>query len=136
LSHVITIIFAQMLKKTITIGLLVALISSNFSRFFIYAGFELNQKYIAENLCVNKNRPWMHCNGHCYFMRKIKQAEENEKKQERSNQQNHYQEALPAIIPVSQLAFKEESPKRSYPKYATPNLIDRSYSILVPPKVV
>lgn len=125
-----------MLKKTIAITLLVALISSNFSRFFVYAGFELNQKYIAENFCVNKSRPWMHCNGHCYFMRKIKQAQENEKKQQRSNQQNHYQEALPAIIAVSQPAFKEQSPKRSYPKCTTPGLIDRSYSILLPPKIV
>lgn len=62
--------------------LLAALISSICSRFFVYAGFELNHKYIAENLCINKNRPWLHCNGKCYFMRKIKQAEENEKKQE------------------------------------------------------
>lgn len=68
-------------KRIIAISLLVALISSNFSRFFAYAGFEVNQKYIAENLCINKSRPWIHCNGKCYFMKKIKQAEENEKKQ-------------------------------------------------------
>lgn len=71
----------QMLKRIIAISLLVLLISSNFSRLFAYAGFELNQKYIAENLCVNKSRPWLHCNGHCYFIKKVKQAEENEKKQ-------------------------------------------------------
>jgi hypothetical protein len=125
-----------MLKNAIAISLLVALIGSNFSRFFIYAGFELNHKYIAENLCVNKSRPWMHCNGHCYFMRKIKEAQDNEKKQDRVNQQNHYQEALPAITPVSLLAFKEEITKPTYPKTTTPELIRRSYSILLPPKVV
>lgn len=70
-----------MFNRLIAICLLVALISSNFSRFFAYAGFEVNQKYIAENLCINKSRPWMHCDGKCYFMKKIKQAEENEKKQ-------------------------------------------------------
>jgi hypothetical protein len=68
-------------NRLIAVCLLVALISSNFSRFFAYAGFEVNQKYIAENLCINKSRPWMHCDGKCYFMKKIKQAEENEKKQ-------------------------------------------------------
>ncbi|MDB5110875.1 MAG: hypothetical protein JWR67_1989 [Mucilaginibacter sp.] len=71
-----------MLKRLTAIVLLIALISTNCSRFFACAGFELNQKYIAENLCVNKARPWLHCNGKCYFMKKIKQAEENEKKQE------------------------------------------------------
>lgn len=125
-----------MLKKTIAICLLVAMISSNFSRFFVYAGFELNHKYIAANLCVNKGRPWMHCNGHCYFMRKIKEAQENEKKQERANQQSHYQEALPAIISTSLLAFNDETPKLIYPKPVTPEVIHRSYTILIPPKVV
>jgi hypothetical protein len=125
-----------MLKKTIAICLLVALIGSNFSRFFIYAGFELNHKYIAENLCVNKNRPWIHCNGHCYFMKKIKEAQENEKKQDRADQQNHFQEALPVVLPVSMLAFKEENLKVVYPSIATPEIIHRSYSILLPPKIV
>lgn len=125
-----------MLKKTIAICLLVALISSNFSRFFIYAGFELNHKYIAENLCVNKSRPWMHCNGHCYFMRKIKEAQENEKKQDRADQQNHYQEALPVAMQSSIPAFKEETPKITYPNTVTPEIIHRSYSILLPPKIV
>jgi len=125
-----------MLKKTIAICLLLALISSNFSRFFIYAGFELNHKYIAGNLCINKSRPWMHCNGHCYFMRKIKEAQDNEKKQDRANQQSHYQEALPVVIPVSLIAFKEKNPKISYPSIATPGTIHRSYSILLPPKIV
>jgi len=125
-----------MLKRITAICLLVALISSGFSRFFIYAGFELNHKYIAENLCVNKNRPWLHCDGKCYFMRKIKEAQENEKKQDRADQQNHYQEALPAIIPLSLLTFNEEKVKPAFPIVVTPNTIHRSYGILLPPKVV
>jgi len=77
-----------MLKRVISVFMLFALISSNLSRFYVYAGFELNRSYIAEKLCVNKARPWMHCNGKCYFMKKIKQAEENEKKQESKNNLN------------------------------------------------
>ncbi|WP_461453110.1 hypothetical protein [Mucilaginibacter sp.] len=69
-------------------------------------------------------------------MRKIKEAQENEKKQDRANQQNHYQEALPAIIPVALSAFKEDMPKPIYPKAIIPGLIHLSYSILLPPKVV
>lgn len=71
-----------MLKRLTAILLLATMISSNCSLFFVYAGFEINQKYIAENLCINRDKPWLHCNGKCYFMRKVKQAEENEKKQE------------------------------------------------------
>ena len=125
-----------MLKRITAIFLLVALISSGFSRFFIYAGFELNHKYIAENLCVNKNKPWMHCNGKCFFMRKIKEARENEKKQDRANQQNHLQEALPPVNPIVTSAFSKETLLTIYPRLITPVTIHRNYSILLPPKLV
>ncbi len=124
-----------MFKRFTAILLLVALISSNFSRFFSYAGFELNRKYIAENLCVNKNRPWLHCNGKCYFMKKIRHAEENEKKQQREDQKSRYQEALPVTQPVSTIAFEEYSTKITYPRTIAPEPVQRSYSILHPPKV-
>lgn len=75
-----------MFKRCLAIVILFALIASSFQRYFIYAGFELNHNYIAKNLCINRSRPWMHCNGRCYFMRKLKEAQENEKKQaERDN---------------------------------------------------
>jgi hypothetical protein len=68
--------------------LLVTLISTHFSMYVVYAGFTMNQKFIAEKLCINKSRPWLHCNGKCYFMKKIRQAEENEKKQESKDHLN------------------------------------------------
>jgi hypothetical protein len=83
-----------MLKRLIAICLLVALISSHFSRFSAYAGFELNRKYIAEKLCENRSRPWLHCNGKCYFMKKIKQAAENERKQEAKDNLNRLEVSL------------------------------------------
>jgi hypothetical protein len=68
--------------KRLTIWLLMfAVLAANFSCAFVYVGFKVNQPYIAKTLCINRSRPWLHCNGKCYFMRKIKQAEENEKKQ-------------------------------------------------------
>ena len=74
--------------------LIIALISANFSSLFVYAGFELNRDYVAKNLCINRNKPWLHCNGKCYFMRKIKEAQEKEKNQERSAQKNLFQDAF------------------------------------------
>lgn len=70
-----------MFTRATAFVLIVTILSANFSRLFVYAGFELNQKYIAAELCENINKPWLHCNGHCYFMKKIEQAKENEKKQ-------------------------------------------------------
>jgi hypothetical protein len=75
-----------MFKSAIAICILVALMLSNFSRLFIYASFDLNQNYIASTLCENRDKPEMHCNGKCYLMKKLKQAEEKEKKQEQDSQ--------------------------------------------------
>lgn len=82
------------MKYKITAILLIAsIISCSFSRFFVYAGYELNKNYIAAKLCENRNKPWLHCNGKCYLMKKIKQAEEKQNSEERSSQKSLFQEA-------------------------------------------
>ncbi|MGY0039015.1 hypothetical protein [Pedobacter sp. NJ-S-72] len=84
----------------------------------VYASFEANQKFIAENLCENKSRPWMYCNGHCYLMNKLKQTEEKEKEQERAEQKNRYHEVSPNEkltidfkVPVSRITYPEYFPQ-------------------------
>ncbi|WP_183575465.1 hypothetical protein HDF18_16210 [Mucilaginibacter sp. X5P1] len=68
--------------KRLTIWLLIfAVFIANFSMVFVYVGFKLNQQYIATHLCINRFKPGMHCNGHCYFMRRMRQAADNEKKE-------------------------------------------------------
>lgn len=100
--------------------LLVTLISTHFSMYVVYAGFTMNQKFIAEKLCINKARPWLHCNGKCYFMKKIRQAEENEKKQESKDHLNRLeisflQEPFRFSVDESGTAF---TTKDTYPAYA------------------
>lgn len=121
-----------MLNRITVIILLFSLISSNFSRFFVYAGFEVNSKYIAEQLCVNKDKPAMHCNGHCYLMNKLKQADEKEKKQQREEQKSRYQEALPNSALA--LTLRKSKFKTTYPLTLVPQTIDRHFSIFQPPK--
>ena len=93
--------------KLTAILLIILVISSSFSRFFIYAGYEMNRSYIANKLCENRNRPWLHCNGKCYLMKKIKQAEEKQNAADREAQKNlvqeSYCEAIPALKFYTQL---------------------------------
>ncbi|MDF0716406.1 hypothetical protein PY092_09620 [Muricauda sp. 334s03] len=42
--------------------------------------YVVNQDYIAEYLCVNKDKPMLNCNGKCYLA-KMLQEEQDEKKQ-------------------------------------------------------
>ena len=92
-----------MLKRFTAILLLVAMLAANFSRYFVYAGFELNKKYIAATLCENRDKPWMHCNGHCYFMKKVKAAQDAEKTDSRQAQKNLFQEVF--VAPNTHVRF-------------------------------
>ncbi len=57
----------------------------------------------------------MHCNGKCYLAKKVKQAEEKEKSQERQSQKNNLQDALiskkvtlgPAVLSINILSKAE-----------------------------
>ncbi|WP_149207779.1 hypothetical protein [Flavobacterium johnsoniae] len=75
-----------MVHKLVSILLLLALMGSNFSRYFVLAGFQANSRYIADTLCENRTRPQLHCNGKCYLIKKLKQADESEKKQAEKNE--------------------------------------------------
>lgn len=83
-----------MFLRPISILLLFSLLAANCSSMFVYMGFELNQQYIAKELCINQDKPEMHCNGKCYLMKKLKQAQDKEQKQERQAQKTQIQDAL------------------------------------------
>ncbi|MGI4020860.1 MAG: hypothetical protein ACRYFA_05085 [Janthinobacterium lividum] len=94
---------AMMLRRVLSFILLVVVLSTNFSRLYVYAGFGLNQKYIATNLCENRSKPWLHCNGKCYLMKKVKQAKEREKSEERQAQKSFFQESF--LLASTELKF-------------------------------
>jgi hypothetical protein len=97
-----------MLIRPVSILLLVSLLSANLSGLWVYLGYEANQKYIAKELCENRNRPEMHCNGKCYLMKKLKQAQDKEQKQERQSQKSQIQDAVVSTpLVFKQYAFAE-----------------------------
>ncbi|MEJ5961033.1 hypothetical protein [Pedobacter immunditicola] len=83
-----------MLRRLTALMLVCTILSANFSRFFVYAGFEFNRNYIATVLCVNRDKPVMQCAGKCYLSKKLKQEAEKEKKQERLAKKTQLQEAF------------------------------------------
>lgn len=83
-----------MKNSAIVLLLVTGLVSAQFSQYFVAAGFNLNRSYIAQNLCINKSRPWLHCNGRCYLMRKLKQAADKEAAGAKDDQKNIFQPAI------------------------------------------
>ena len=127
-----------MFKRGLAILLLISITATSFQRYFVYAGFKLNQDYIAKNLCINRSRPWLHCNGKCYFMRKLKAAQENEKKQaEKDNlsrfEISFYQEPSDIIL-LSPLTV--ELPVADLPVYRSFYSYSFITSLLQPPRAI
>lgn len=40
-------------------------------RSFIVLLYEMNKTFITQQYCENKNRPQMHCNGHCFLRKQL-----------------------------------------------------------------
>jgi hypothetical protein len=42
-----------------------------------YLEYALNQEFIANNYCVNEDKPELKCNGSCYLMQRLKEQAES-----------------------------------------------------------
>lgn len=45
-----------------------------------FVEYAINYDYISKVLCINKDKPEMHCNGKCQLMKKLEQQKEEDKK--------------------------------------------------------
>ena len=75
--------------------LMLLLLAQSFSKWLVVAEYKMNRDFIARNLCINKARPKMHCNGKCQMMKKL--AEE-EKQNSSNNTNNSSKEKLPEVL--------------------------------------
>lgn len=70
--------------KLFVVPILMALVFIQaFSKWMVVVEYNLNKDFIAKNLCLNKARPKMHCNGKCQMMKKL--AEEEKQNSEGNN---------------------------------------------------
>jgi hypothetical protein len=98
----------------------------SFSKWIILADYEINKEYIAQNLCINKSKPKLHCHGKCQLMKKLAEEE----KQNSSNNNNPgkvkfqdivYLDTLPLFTPgyhgMTKPKFRDGI---AYAKYQSP----------------
>jgi hypothetical protein len=58
--------------KQIAVFILIILVAAQtFSKWLIVLEYKVNQDYIAKNLCKNRNKPKLHCNGKCQLAKKL-----------------------------------------------------------------
>ncbi|QIH34785.1 hypothetical protein K2F45_20275 [Sphingobacterium siyangense] len=64
------------MKKIVSFLLLIVLAYQCLGSMGVFVWFESNRSFIAANLCENRARPEMHCNGQCVLMKKLKALDE------------------------------------------------------------
>lgn len=91
----------------------------------------MNKDYIAQNLCINKDKPWLHCNGKCFLMRKIAEAEKKQQNQEKQVQKDLYQQVM--LVSVFKFEFLENKTIKTFTFYADEKVFSTPTSIFHPP---
>ncbi|KAA6440988.1 hypothetical protein FEM33_04640 [Dyadobacter flavalbus] len=72
-------------KQWISLSLLSLMLVKVWVIPLLYLDFEIRREYIVANLCENRTRPQMHCDGKCYLAKRIASLEEQEKRQAEKN---------------------------------------------------
>ncbi|OON66472.1 hypothetical protein B0919_21815 [Hymenobacter sp. CRA2] len=91
-------------RQAIAILLLCSLSVHCAGRLGIVASWWLNRDYVARVLCINRDKPQMHCNGKCHLRKQLRAADAREAKQQPGPSKQAFQEivlACPVLEPVA-----------------------------------
>lgn len=109
--------------KGLTATILAFLILSQvFSKWMITFGFALDQTFISQNLCENKDKPALKCAGKCQLAKKLA-ADEQESSSSPSPSKNAFSEALSIeelILTIAPRIKKVQSARHNVDPQLTP----------------
>jgi hypothetical protein len=66
-------------RSFISILFITCLIGYTQSTYIVLLNFQLNKSYIVSNLCENRYKPELQCNGRCYLKKEMREGENGEK---------------------------------------------------------
>ena len=123
-----------MISRFLFILSFAGILSQNINKIAILINFKINQEYIAENLCVNKDEPKSCCEGKCQLE---KELIKEEKKEKTPNAQNgkEKQETFPCVLTVKKILFYNFKPTKHSTIYIANYSLAISNSIFHPPPV-
>lgn len=95
------------MKRIVALLLFLAMQVPLMNQWGAVAYYRVNQDYIAKNLCENRDKPMLDCNGQCYLAKQLKAAEEKEQKSnsERLEKMPEVVLSFQAIQPVFTASF-------------------------------
>ena len=80
------------MRQALAILLLCSLSVHCAGRLGIVANWWLNRDYVARVLCINRDKPQMHCNGKCHLAKQLRAADAAEQKQQPLGGKQAFQE--------------------------------------------
>jgi hypothetical protein len=87
------------MKKLITIVVTLCLVLQCAVQLGIMGLYELRKEYVVKNLCVNKDKPKLHCNGKCHLRKQLKKTSEQQDKENQSSKEEVVV-AVAFVLPV------------------------------------
>jgi hypothetical protein len=103
----------------------------NINKIIVLLEFEMNQEYIAKNLCVEKDVEDNCCQGSCHLKEKL---EEEDKKDKDSGNTKENKEVQIFFQNDSAFSFFYPVITKSYSDFLSKNIISFAFSIYHPPR--
>ncbi len=99
--------------------------------------YVLDYDYIANELCVNKQKKELHCNGKCFLMKQLAKASEGEKPAANDKKNNHWDFEVNWFQPIQPLCLLLNFTKnlRFFVRPSLLHPIDRYFQVFRPPIV-
>lgn len=115
------------------VSLISVLLIQSLSTSLILFHFKINQVEIATELCENKTKPEMHCEGKCYLEKQIKADEESHADDQQLRVEFlslifTFKDLVSEIVPATPLKVKQEFP------YIVSNISNGIKPIFHPPR--
>lgn len=122
-----------MRKQLITAFLLLIWLCQLSGRYLIMFEFYLNQEYIAKNLCINRNNPDMHCNGHCQMKKQLSEEERQHQENPERRADNKSEHFVPGIFIVELSPVCTTINNEYYSPQSIGSPLDLAYAVFHPP---
>jgi hypothetical protein len=98
--------------------LMLLMLAQSFSKLFVVIEYNLNKDYIAKNLCINKAKLKLHCNGKCQMMKRLAEEEKQNSSNNNSSKikiqelvfSNEMNEPILPVVTYITLSYNEEPP--------------------------
>ena len=126
------------LRKGFAYVLILSILAQTIWQVGILISFEINQDYIAQNLCENREKPELHCNGHCQLFKQLEQTQSPQNSVFQKNISLDF-EVYCQNLSVFTLSKTQKSPfilKNTYPIYTLDFINEASIpAIFRPPEI-